>query len=59
MPYFCGSVYYRKKNLTTPYCLTHYLVTVESREPCCICLETAFIFEEFCMDIFLIVAAAE
>ena len=36
-----------------------YLVNVANKEYCSICLETAFISEELCMKILLMVVAAE
>ena len=51
-------IYSRKKSLATPDCFTPYLVNVESKECCCICLETAFISEEFCVKSLAAFAAA-
>ena len=47
------------KNLATPYCFAPYLINVERKEYWSICLETAFIAEEFCIEILAVVAAAE
>ena len=52
----------RKKSLATPDCFDLYLVHVNvatTNEYCSICLETAFIAEEFGMKILMVVAAAE
>ena len=45
-------LYNRKKSLATPDCFAPYLVNVATKEYCSICLETAFITEEFGMNIF-------
>ena len=48
-----------EKSLATPDCFATYLVNVATKEYCSICLETAFISEEFSMKILMVVAAAE
>ena len=48
-----------EESLATPNCFDPYLVNVETKEYCSICLETAFISEEFGMNILMVVAAAE
>ena len=52
-------LYNRKKSLATPDCFAPYLVNVATKEYCSICLETAFISEEFGTKILMVVAAAE
>ena len=52
-------LYNRKKSLATPGCFAPYLVNVATKKNCSICLETAFISEEFGMKILMVVAAAE
>ena len=47
-----------EKSLATPDCFDLYLVNVATKEYCSICLETAFISEEFGMKIVMVVAAA-
>ena len=49
----------RKKSLATPNCFDPYLVNVATKEYCSICLETAFISDEFGMKILMVVAAGE
>ena len=49
----------RKKSLATLNCFDPYLVNVATKEYCSICLETAFISEEFVMKILMDFAAAE
>ena len=44
------------KKVLRPDCFTLYFVNNGSMESCCIGLETAFIFEEFCMNFFVVVA---
>ena len=48
-----------EKSLATPDCFAPYLVNVTIKEYCSICLETAFLSEEFGMKILMMVTAAE
>ena len=48
-----------EKSLATPDCFDPYFVHVATKEYCSICLETAFISEEFGLKILMVVAAAE
>ena len=42
-------------SLATPDCSAlYYLVNVETMEYCSICLETAFITEEFCVNVLVV-----
>ena len=52
-------LYNSKKSLTTPDYFAPYLVNVATKEYYSICLETAFISEEFGMKILMVVTAAE
>ena len=52
-------LYNRKKSLATPDCFAPYLVNVATKEYCSICMETAFISEEFGTKILMVVSAAE
>ena len=45
-----------EKSLATLDCFTLYFVNDERMESCCIGLETTFVFEEFCMNFFVVVA---
>ena len=47
------------KSLATPDHFPPYGVNVESMEYCSVYLETAFISEEFCMNIFVVAEDAE
>ena len=48
-----------KKSLATPDCFAPYLENVATKEYFYKCLETGFIFEEFCVKILMLVAIAE
>ena len=48
-----------EKNLVTQDCFAPYLVNIATKEYCSVCLETAFISEEFGMKILMVFAAAE
>ena len=52
-------MYANGKSLATPDCFAPYLVNVTTNEYCSIYLETAFISEELCMNILVVIAAAE
>ena len=52
-------LYNRKKSLAPPDCFAPKLVNFATKEYCCICLDTAFISEEFGMKILMVVAAVE
>ena len=47
------------KSLATKDCSAPYLVNIATKEYCSICLETAFISEEFGIKFLMVVAAAE
>ena len=47
------------ESLATPDCFAPYLVNVATKEYCSMCLETAFISEEFGRKFLMMVAAAE
>ena len=47
------------KSLATPDCFAPYLVNIATKEYCSICLETAFISEEFDIIFLMVVVAAE
>ena len=48
-----------EESLATLDCFAPYLVNVAAQEYSSVCLETGFLFEEFCVKMLVVVAAAE
>ena len=48
-----------EKSIATPDCLAPYLVLVATKEYCSMCLEMGLISEEICMEILVVLLAAE